>query len=144
MTVRFQSPRQAIEVYFSARSHGPRAARPRWDGMPRTGHYSAADDEAWVAVGSILYGPAPEGCGIERDSSEERSLRRWAAGLHERTPGIEAIEKRMRRRLRAAGLMARATRWVRKQEIDGAGRPYTRHVEEVLPDDHVGSEVDFP
>lgn len=140
MTVRFTSPRQAVETYVAARSRGPSAAAPRWDGMPRSGNYSPADDAAWVAVGAMLYGPAPDGCAIEKDSTLERMLFRWAAGLGEYTPAIKHVERKLLIRLRRAGLMPQATRWVRTEEVDDDGRRFTRHTEVVLPDDSPAAE----
>jgi hypothetical protein len=151
MTVRFTSPRQAIQVYFAARAHGPRAARPKYDGMPSVGRYAAAQDGLIETVGGILYGPIIAepytdahgehhgGCGVEKGSALERMIIRWADGVLERTPAIRNVEIRMRRLLRVAGLMAPATRVVRTEERDEQGRVFARYRDIVLPLD---AEID--
>lgn len=132
---RFGSPREALRVYFAAR-RGPRPARPRWDGMPRTGSYRPPDEvevsrdgqrvqvTPWVEVGRILRAE----CGVEPGSPEETALRRWVEGTGERTWGVRRVLEKMAPKLCEVGLM-RPQKVVR-DEVDGT--PWSRLMDAVL------------
>lgn len=98
----FGSPRQAI-AYMVAAQRGPAMARPRLDNTPRSTGRSGWDH---ALISTLLYGPQEQGgCGVVRDSPLDHELRAWATTKgHPRTREVEAVEKRLRRRLREHGL----------------------------------------
>lgn len=86
-----------------AAKRGPTLSRPKWDDAPRGTGRSSWDH---VEIAALLYGPREEGCcGVVRGSDLDRELHTWAMlHGHARTREVEAVEKRLRRRLREHGL----------------------------------------
>ena len=110
------SPRQAL-AYLYAHHRGPKSARPQYGHVPADTGRSHWDGSL---IGAMLYGPrVPElgqrpGCGIVSGSVEDAEVQRWATNVDEhpndpdktlRTPLVLSVERRMRTRLRAEGLM---------------------------------------
>lgn len=98
----FGSPRQALGYMYAAQ-RGPGLARPRWDDTSRGTGRTPWDH---VEIATLLYGPRNKGCcGVVRDSAVDKELRTWATTPgYPRSKEIEAVEKRLRRRMREHGL----------------------------------------
>lgn len=98
--MRFGSPREALAYMYRCHA-GPQLARMRTEARDTS-------RTCWdhVAVGALLYGPRSEGCcGVERGSALDLELQAWALTTGaERTGAVLAVERRLRRALRAHGL----------------------------------------
>lgn len=141
----FASPREALLVYYRAR-RGPRASKPRYDGMPSARDYRPSDDAVWVQIGQMLRAKTAtfrtddgrettvEACGIADGSDEDATIRRWAEGMEPDGYVTRRVERRLRTLMRAAGLLP-VKRGRLAVDRDGSGRKWARLVWKPLEDD---------
>lgn len=128
----FGSPRQALAYAFAC-ERGPGLARPKWHDAPRTTGNHHLDH---VEVMALLYGrnpdgtPAPGCCGVERGSELDLDLRVWATERGTmRTNDVLAVERLLRRLMRAQGTLHERRRFRARRELDtGDGTPTLRAV----------------